>query len=118
MEEKNTDIERENRRLYEKLRKIKLKNAFQSEQKLSMDVIPEVSNFGSTLTKPLSLPPVDQSYLRSTKSELNSILNDRKTFVNKYFDELSRIRGKAKKTEELGNFVVNGWKIRTLLLDD
>ena len=31
LEEKNTDIERENRRLYEKLRKIKLKNAFQSE---------------------------------------------------------------------------------------
>lgn len=30
LEEKNTDIERENRRLYERLRKIKLKNAFQS----------------------------------------------------------------------------------------
>ncbi len=34
LEEKNTDIERENRRLYEKLRKIKLKNTYQSESKL------------------------------------------------------------------------------------
>lgn len=31
VEEKNTDIERENRRLYEKLRKIKMKNTYQSE---------------------------------------------------------------------------------------
>lgn len=51
-----------------------------------MDVIPEVVNFGNTI-KPLSLPQVGTSYnsLNTTKSELNSILTDRKTFVNKYF---------------------------------
>jgi len=55
--------------------------------------------------------------MNTTKSELNSILNDRKTFVNKYFEELTKIRGKVKKTEELGNFISNGWKIKVLLLD-
>ena len=39
--------------------------------------------------------------------------------MHKYFDELDKIRGKlAKKTEELGNFMVNGWRIKVLLLDD
>jgi len=68
--------------------------------------------------KPLSLPPVSSNYsMNTTKSELNNILNDRKTFVNKYFEELTKIRGKVKKTEELGNFISNGWKIKVLLLD-
>jgi hypothetical protein len=52
-----------------------------------MDIIPEAVNFGNTLTKPLSLPQVSSNYnsLNTTKSELNTILSDRKTFVNKYF---------------------------------
>lgn len=70
--------------------------------------------------KPLSLPPVGHhASMNSTKSELNTILSDRKTFVNKYFEELTKIRGKGtKKAEELGNFIVNGWKIKALVLDD
>ena len=57
--------------------------------------------------------------MNSTKSELNNILNNTKTFVNKYFDDLDKIRGKmVKKTEELGNFESNGWKIKVLLFDD
>lgn len=69
-----------------------------------MDVIPE-NSFGSTI-KPVSLPQVSHhSSLNKTKSELNNILNDRKTFVHKYFDELDKIRGKQiKKIEELGKF--------------
>lgn len=51
--------------------------------------------------KPLSLPQVgSHAFMNSTKSELNTILSDRKTFVSKYFEELGKIRGKAgKKTE-------------------
>ena len=46
-------------------------------------------------------------------------MTDRKTFVNKYFDDLSKLKNKGpKKTEELGNFICNGWKIKVLLLDD
>lgn len=70
-----------------------------------MDVIPEVNNFGTTL-KPVSLPQVSHNNsLNKTKSELNNILNDRKTFVHKYFDELDKMRSKQiKKIEELGKF--------------
>lgn len=87
IEEKNVDIERENRRLYEKLRRIKLKNAFQSENKLdALDSVPEGA-FNTTSLKPLSLPQVSQGHsLNSTKSELTNILSDRKTFVTKYFE--------------------------------
>jgi hypothetical protein len=71
----------------------------------------------NSTSKPLSLPVVPS--LSSTRSELNSILNDRKTFVSKYFEELAQLRNKLpKKTEELGNFICNGWKIRVLLLDE
>jgi len=51
-----------------------------------MEVVADVNNFGNTL-KPLSLPQIGTSYnsLNTTKSELNSILSDRKKFVNKYF---------------------------------
>lgn len=97
-----------------------MKNAFQSEEKLpSIDNALDDANFGNTM-KPLSLPQVSHHFsMNSTKSELNTILSDRKTFVNKYFEELGKIRGKgAKKTEELGNFICNGWKIKVLLLDD
>jgi len=39
------------------------------------------------MVKPLSLPQVSRNTsLNSTKSELNSILSDRKTFVEKYFE--------------------------------
>lgn len=68
----------------------------------------------------MSLPhvPKQQSF-NITKSELSSILNDRKTFVNKYFDELSKIKSlMPKKTEELGNFVINKWKIKVVLVND
>jgi|JI10StandDraft_1071094.scaffolds.fasta_scaffold2490654_1 hypothetical protein len=84
-----------------------------------MQTIPEAVDFGNTM-KPLSLPQVGHhASMNSTKSELNTILSDRKTFVNKYFEELTKIRGKGtKKTEELGNFIVNGWKIKALVLDD
>jgi hypothetical protein len=61
-----------------------------------MESIPE-NGFGNTM-KPLSLPQVSNYHsLNSTKSELNTILSDRKTFVNKYFDELVKIRGKGVK---------------------
>jgi hypothetical protein len=57
--------------------------------------------------------------LNSTKSDLNNILNDRKTFVSKYFEELVHLRSKVpKKTEELGNFICNGWKVKVLLIDE
>ena len=111
LEEKNTDIEKENRRLYEKLRKIKMKNAFESEGKIdSMSAIPEETLFGNSVSKPLSLPQVVSNIYSpdSTKSKLNGILNDRKTFVSKYFEELAHLRTKMpKKTDELGNFVCN-----------
>ena len=54
----------------------------------------------------------------STRSELKSILTDRKTFVSKYFEEIAELRSKMpKETKELGNFKVNGWKVKVLLLD-
>ena len=59
-----------------------------------MEVIPEINNFTTTI-KPVSLPQVSHhNSLNKTKSELNNILNDRKTFVHKYFDELDKVRSK------------------------
>lgn len=122
LEEKNTDIERENRRLFEKLRRIKLKNAFQSETKLDIVApLPEDTLFSNEAQKPCFLPQVNSHAhsLNTTKSELNSILTDRKTFVSKYFEELGHLRNIApRKTEELGNFLCNGWKVRVLLVDE
>lgn len=122
LEEKNTDIERENRRLFEKIRKIKLKNALQSESKLEIVApLPEETLFSNETSKPFSLPQVNSHAhsLNTTKSELNSILIDRKMFVSKYFEELGHLRNKAPtKTEELGNFQCNGWKVRVLLVDE
>ena len=63
-----------------------MKNTYQSEDKLNPDSSPEPNDFGNTM-KPLSLPQVSSHYsMNSTKSELNNILNDRKTFVSKYFE--------------------------------
>ncbi len=84
-----------------------------------MDNGPDNNNFGNTF-KPLSLPQVSNNYnsLNTTKSELNTILTDRKTFVSKYFEDIGKLRSKgSKNTEELGNFICNGWKIKAVLLD-
>jgi hypothetical protein len=56
--------------------------------------------------------------MNNTKSEINSILTDRKTFVHNYFEELSILGGRtAKTTEELGTYVCNGWNVKVLLID-
>lgn len=94
-----------------------------------MGPLPEDTLFSNDTSKPFSLPQVNShahhvnpqahSSLNTTKSELNSILTDRKTFVSKYFEELGHLRNKAPaKTEELGNFQCNGWKVRVLLVDE
>jgi hypothetical protein len=39
--------------------------------------------------------------------------------VSKYFEELAQLRTRLpKKTEELGNFICNGWRIKALLLEE
>lgn len=82
-----------------------------------METIPQV-NFTTTI-KPLSLPQIQANSMNSTKSELNCILSDRKTFVSKYFEDINKNSKKGvKKTQQLGNFITNGWKIKALLLDD
>ena len=123
MEEKNTEIERENRRLYEKIRKIKIKNAYQSESNLEQGTeVPDQrgTSHNMSINRPIELPKVDNNHnsLGSTRSELKSILSDRKTFVSKYFEELASMRDKMpKSTEELAQFVCNGWKVKVLLVD-
>lgn len=80
-----------------------------------MQTIPEAVDFGNTM-KPLSLPQVGHhASMNSTKSELNTILSDRKTFVNKYFEELTKIRGKGtKRLKNLATSSSTGGKSRRL----
>ena len=65
---------------------MKLKNLYQSDKQINHAEIPEEYYYNNSVSKPLSLPQVaQQQSFNSTKSELTSILTDRKTFVNKYF---------------------------------
>lgn len=100
MEEKNIEIEKGNRMLYQKIRKIKLKNVFKSDKKVDISHQPEEEDilFSMNNTKGVSLPHVSNKFstLNSTNSQLTCILEDRKTFVNKYFEELTVIRNNRK----------------------
>ncbi len=57
--------------------------------------------------------------MNSTKSHLNNILEDRTTFVEKYFTDLNQKRAKKVPEKQLGVFMTeNGWKVKVLLVDD
>ena len=53
-----------------------------------------------------------------TKTELSSILDNRPTYVEKYFEEIEQIRKTQGEAKELGRFESNGWKITALLINN
>ena len=56
--------------------------------------------------------------MNSTKSHLTNILDDRITFVEKYFTDLKEKKAKKVTEHELGIFSTeNRWKIKVLLVD-
>ena len=106
--------------LYEKIRKIKLKNMFQSEKKIEPESEDDSANIFEGLSKHLVLPQINEikkshkssttisnrmPSMSSTKSYLDSILEDRGNFIEKYFIDLTHKKNNKSPDEELGNFL-------------
>ncbi len=91
--------------LYEKIRKIKLKNMFHSQKKIEPEYLGEQIGLNNNqFSKNYMLPQINDIKksiktsttlsnkmlsMNSTKSHLNNILEDRTTFVEKYFTDLN-----------------------------
>jgi hypothetical protein len=55
--------------------------------------------------------------MNSTKSCLNNILEDRTTFVEKYFTDLNANRNKKLIEKEIANVnTENGWKVKVIMV--
>lgn len=55
----------------------------------------------------------------TTQSQLTTILDNRKTFVDSYFKDIDNVRERLKeKPQQLGNFVCGDWKLRVYLIKD
>lgn len=122
-EERNTEIEKNNRMLYEKIRKIMLKGRSRSENKSSpmLPEMPQNKQMMLTFMKTSELPQLQPLSSRSKpKSSLNDILEHRSKYINGYFESINEAREnlRNKVGEQLEAVVVGKWTVHGVIYDD